>query len=186
MSLASVETPLVTISGQSWARRHKRDFDAVLTIEDPLERYGVRFHRGSRPAHLILQFLDLDEPLPNVADDPKYRLATLDDVTTALAFARGRQRLLVHCHAGISRSTAMTLGILTERLGDPETAFAEVLRLQPHAVPNRHIVRLFDLVLNLNGRLDAMITAWEKPSHQRLRALNRRAHFIEYRFFMPD
>jgi predicted protein tyrosine phosphatase len=173
MLFTSVETPVVTISGQFWARRHKRDFDAVLTIEDPLERWGVRFHLPTRPAHLILQFLDLDEPLPS--DDPKYRLADLADVEAGLVFARDRQRLLVHCRAGISRSTAMTLGILTERLGDPAAAFAEVLRLQPHAVPNRHIVRLLDHVLNLDGTLDTMIQAWEKPAHQRLRALNRRA-----------
>src|SRR5690349_7114831 len=50
----------IAVSGFSWALRHKREFSAVITIEDPDKHYGVRFHKSPHPEHLILKFVDLD------------------------------------------------------------------------------------------------------------------------------
>src|SRR5882672_6158885 len=135
---------MLAVSGLTWARRHKREFDAVLTVEDPdLARWGtsasLRFHRAPAPDHLILRFYDLDYPLPPPYHQPWMLLATLDDVRRALDFANQHDNLLVHCKAGVSRSTALVLAILTERLDDPEAALQSLLVMQPNAVPNRHV-----------------------------------------------
>jgi predicted protein tyrosine phosphatase len=170
----------LTISGYAWAKRHKRSFEAILTIEDPGTRFGVRFHRTPRPSHLVLQFVDLDLPLPapfHLA--PAYRMASLEQVTDALKFGRDHDNLLVHCQVGIARSPALALGILMDRLHDETLAYAELQRIRPEAVPNRHVVTLVDHILgsNLVGHLDA----WDARNTWSLlrRKLCRRAYFID-------
>lgn len=170
---------MLTISGYTWAKRHRRDFAAVLTIEDPMTRHGLRFHRTPHPEHLVLEFVDLDRPPPPPFDcAPAYRLADLHDVTRALQFGRTHDHLLVHCQVGISRSPAIALGILTERLGSEPAAFAELMRIRPEAVPNQHVISLIDQLLgsDLSGCLDQ----WNRRSSWSTlrRLLCRRAYFF--------
>jgi predicted protein tyrosine phosphatase len=65
-------------------------------------------------------------------------------------------QLLVHCHAGISRSTATTCGILCQHGLSPQQAWAEVFALRPIADPNPYILQLFDDCLGLGGSLQQL------------------------------
>jgi predicted protein tyrosine phosphatase len=67
--------------------------------------------------------------------------------------------LLVHCWAGISRSTAAAYILLCEKLGPgSEFEVARALRERaPHASPNRLIVQLGDEVMGRNGRMVSAI-----------------------------
>lgn len=58
----------IEITGASRARRIKRRFEAVITIEDPAlpAARRVRFHRLPHPAHLALAFEDLDAPTDTI------------------------------------------------------------------------------------------------------------------------
>jgi predicted protein tyrosine phosphatase len=180
---------MLVVSGLNWARRHKREFDAVLTVEDPdIGRWqpptmgSLRFHRHPAPAHLVLRFYDLDYPLPSPFHQPWMRLASPDDVRAALDFAVIHDRLLIHCKAGISRSTALALAVLTQQYDDPEAALQMVLALQPNAVPNRHVIVLADELLQCNGKLLETVDAWDQsvPSNARRRWLCRLAHYYEF------
>lgn len=142
----------------------------------------MRFHRDPHPDHLILKFLDLDTPLPApYADQYRYRLASHEDVASALKFGEGRTDLLVHCHAGISRSTAIMLGILAARTSFPE-ALQTVLELSPNALPNRHIIGLLDDLLGRNGELKQFMDDWYESEKSRiaLRQDCRQAHLWEF------
>ena len=75
----------IEVANLSRARRHKRRFGAVVTIEDPGFRNGLRFHRGPQPEHLVLRFEDVDEPENNVW------AATLEDIVAGLEFCRTKQ-----------------------------------------------------------------------------------------------
>jgi predicted protein tyrosine phosphatase len=170
----------LTISGYAWAKRHKRSFSAILTIEDPGTRFGVRFHQSPHPDHLVLQFVDLDLPLPapfHLA--AAYRMASLEQIANGLKFGRCHDNLLIHCQVGIARSPALALGILMDRLHDETAAYAELQRIRPEAVPNRHVLTLVDHVLgsNLIGHLDA----WDARNTWSLlrRRLCRRAYFMD-------
>ena len=69
---------------------------------------------------------------------------------------RGEQALLVHCVAGISRSTAAALiALAVSRPGDEHRAAARLRRAAPHAHPNRRLIALADKLLNADGRLIA-------------------------------
>lgn len=176
------------VSHFSWAKRHKRDFEAVISIEDPDARRRLRFHTHPRPAHLILTFVDLDRPAPAPYDAwPVFRLADREQVERAIAFGREHadSSLLVHCQAGIGRSGAIALAILADRLSGhvsrEETALA-MLRANRPIVPNLHVTAIADDLLGCEGRLVAAVAACDAahPENGKRRRENRAAHFIYY------
>jgi predicted protein tyrosine phosphatase len=64
---------------------------------------------------------------------------------------------LVHCHAGISRSTASMALVLAQALPDvpADRIFEEVLRIRPQAWPNLRIFEIGDAMLGRRGELVA-------------------------------
>jgi predicted protein tyrosine phosphatase len=83
-------------------------------------------------------------------------------VEHVLAFAgdwRAEAPMVIHCWAGISRSTASAFAIACARnpgVGELEIALA-MRRASPSALPNRRIVALADDILGRRGRmLDAV------------------------------
>ena len=107
--------------------------------------------------HLRLAMNDICEPQPGLVLPCETHVADL------IAFARDWDRqapLLIHCWAGISRSTAaafISLCALNRAGSEPELARA-LRRASPTAYPNRLLVALADEILTRNGR---MITAVE-------------------------
>ena len=62
-------------------------------------------------------------------------------------------KLLVHCHAGISRSTAVACGVLCQHGLTPENAAKLVLSVRKQAYPNKHVLQIFDEILGLGNKL---------------------------------
>lgn len=177
----------ITVHSRAWTRRHKREFDAVLTIEDPNQRNGVRFHRSPRPDHLVLRFADLDKPAPGPAANwPVLRMPTDEDLRSALEFARRHVngRLLVHCNVGVARSTAVALAILVDRVGPGREVdcLKKLLELRPIAVPNLYAVKLADDVLGCDGRLLDVVITWDQglAANLRRRVMNRYLYLTYY------
>lgn len=152
------------VAGLSQAQRHKRRFNAVITLEDPACRPGIRlrFHRKPAPAHLVLAFEDVDDETLGV------RVATRDQVGEALAFARAHaaDALLVHCFHGVGRSAAVALAILADRAGPggEQAALDRLLAIRPEATPNLVVVKLADKILGRDGSLAATLAAWESAT----------------------
>ncbi len=110
-------------------------------------------------ARLELRFHDVIE-----ASDPDMIAPRQEHVADLLAFGRGLleepqddAHLLVHCHAGISRSTASLALILAQALpGVPaHRIFEEVLQIRPQAWPNLRILEFGDAMLGRRGELVA-------------------------------
>ena len=79
-----------------------------------------------------------------------------------LAFGRelhepAGSHLLVHCHAGVSRSTASAALILAQAYPDRPAAevLAEVSQMRPRAWPNLRILEFGDALLGRNGEIVA-------------------------------
>ena len=102
--------------------------------------------------HLRLGLNDVAEPW--ASDVPP----DVTHVEQLLEFGRGweaKSPMLVHCWAGISRSTAAAYILLCDRFGrGSERTIANALRRRaPHAYPNSLMVRLADAALRREGRM---------------------------------
>jgi len=89
-----------------------------------------------------------------------FQLATREQIQDILEFISPLQdhdKLLVHCHAGISRSTAVACGILCEHGLSPNEAVKHVLSIRPQASPNSHVINLFDELLGLENQLNQAV-----------------------------
>jgi predicted protein tyrosine phosphatase len=126
----------------------------LLSIADPdwIEAAAVAAFTPDR--RLALRFHDIIEQVPD-------RLApNREDVARLLAFGRELEagdHLLVHCHAGISRSTAAAALILAQ--AEPARPAHEVLQrvteLRPRAWPNLRILEFGDALLGRGGEIPA-------------------------------
>lgn len=108
--------------------------------------------------HLRLGMADIATPSPGLQPPAKQHVEQLLSFVHAW---NGNGSMLVHCWAGVSRSTAaafITLCALNE--GASEAGLASYLRAQAsHASPNRLLVAHADALLKRDGR---MIDAVEK------------------------
>jgi predicted protein tyrosine phosphatase len=102
--------------------------------------------------HLILGMDDISVPMDG------YVIPADEHVTRLIAFVRGWDRakpMVVHCYAGISRSTAgayVAACALNPRRDEMALA-RELRRLSATATPNIRIVSLADRVLGRGGRM---------------------------------
>ena len=62
-------------------------------------------------------------------------------------------RLLIHCRAGKSRSTAMMIGILMQHGSGPLDALDSVLARRRIAIPNRLMIKQIDGIMKMQGVL---------------------------------
>jgi predicted protein tyrosine phosphatase len=62
-------------------------------------------------------------------------------------------RLLVHCHAGKSRSPTMVIGILISAGLSATEAMSRVKALRPFVFPNRLMISILDDLLGQGGEL---------------------------------
>ena len=89
--------------------------------------------------------------------------ATVDDVRrlidTAQTFAAKSGRVVIHCQAGISRSTAAATIFYAVLLGEgrEDEAIARVIASREFALPNRRMIRFADALLEREGKLIAAV-----------------------------
>ena len=72
------------------------------------------------------------------------------------------ERLLIHCWAGRSRSTACAIAIHISRGLSIKEAFEEVqgIRTYPDFIPNQLILKYADKLLNQGGKLIEFVNSW--------------------------
>jgi predicted protein tyrosine phosphatase len=92
-------------------------------------------------------------------------------------------RLLVHCHAGVSRSTGMAYGAIAMLLGEGREveAFDQLMTITRKPWPNRRVVEVVDAYLGRNGALLAPLDAMRAQYPMRLehyRRFNRRRGLV--------
>jgi predicted protein tyrosine phosphatase len=115
-----------------------------------------RPHGITAENHLWLRLHDISSPLDGCV------LPEEEHVADLLAFVRGWDRrtpLVVHCYAGISRSTASAfVSVCALAPHRDEAGIAQTLRrASPTATPNMRIVSLADRLLGRDGRMIAAI-----------------------------
>jgi predicted protein tyrosine phosphatase len=126
----------------------------VLSILDPGWPEPEALGPFGLDRRLKLRFHDVIEAHPGWIAPERW------DVELLLAFARDlaqlrQAHLLVHCHAGVSRSTAAAILVLAQTCPETpvEEAVREVVRLRPRAWPNLRMLELGDEILGRGGEI---------------------------------
>ncbi|MFN3514177.1 MAG: tyrosine phosphatase family protein [Phenylobacterium sp.] len=150
---------LADVAGLIAARRPSH----MVTLLDPASMIGTPPGLAA-DRHLRLPVNDIAEPTDGMV------LPTETLVADLLAFGRAWDEaapMIVHCWAGISRSTASAFVLACERNPEAdETAIARALRqAAPHASPNRRIVALADDLLARGGRMVDAVEAMGDYDH---------------------
>ncbi len=149
--------PTLTVCGLHELEGHgAREVTHVLSLLDPGTPEPAAFSSYDPHVRRTLYFHDAIEPAPNVA------LPQLSDIDTILRFARDAgdaRHILIHCHMGISRSTAAMLMVMAQSAPDQsESALVErLLEIRPQAWPNSRMIEYADERLGRKGRLTVAV-----------------------------
>ena len=95
--------------------------------------------------------------------------------TVRPAVEKPDSRILVHCHAGVSRSTAFAFCLMAHRLGAGREAdaFEAFLKIVNKPWPNRRIVEIIDGHLGRRGALLQPLDALRQQYPKRIHAWHR-------------
>lgn len=153
----------LTICGIDELPTHRRQgVSHILSVLDPEREDPTIFADFSPHERTILRFHD-------VIDDKEGRpMPVKADVEAILAFGetlreghedRRDGHLLVHCHMGVSRSTAamITLMAQCEPDRDEDSIFTTIREMRPIAWPNSVMIAIADELLGREGRLSAAL-----------------------------
>lgn len=161
--MTSVGLSLLTICGIEELPEHgPRAVTHVLSLLDPNWPEITSFLGYGTHRRTTLRFHDVIDPGPGLT------LPTKDHVGEILAFggelateadAAAARHLLVHCHMGVSRSTAAMVSLLAQV--DPheteDRLFERVREIRPQAWPNSLMIGYADDILGRQGRLVAAL-----------------------------
>lgn len=127
-----------TLISQDWPTR-------IVSFIDPVTKWPAK---GAH--HLVLRAEDV--PIAEWSSNPP----SYDHLKQTLAFTadlKDHDRLLVHCFAGQSRSTALMVAILIQHGLAADAAFAKVVEHREIALPNKLMISYADAHFGLGGAL---------------------------------
>lgn len=134
----------------------------VLSLLDPDRAEPDIFSAYGPHERTVLRFHDVienkeDRPAPTMADVEA--ILAYGEALKATADRRSNGHLLVHCHMGVSRSTAamITLMAQIEPDRDEESIFSRIREIRPIAWPNSRMIGFADELLDRKGRLVAAL-----------------------------
>lgn len=130
----------------------KFDITHVLSLID--QGHHPYYHPERPVEKLLLYFEDTSNPHSPIG--PK-----IEHVERVLNWAEKipeDKNLLVHCYAGMSRSTSMAIAIECKRNGvktidEIDEVYDYFHKLRPIMLPNKLIIEYTDYLLDLNGKL---------------------------------
>jgi predicted protein tyrosine phosphatase len=121
-----------------------------LIFEESIKVLSLRFYDVHATGGVVGTMLSAQD---------RAEFPSADHAHAILEFGRNipsGSRVLIHCWAGVSRSTAAAFILACLHLS-PEEAMSLILNLRPGAMPNRLIVRFSDKILGAGGRMVAAI-----------------------------
>jgi predicted protein tyrosine phosphatase len=171
---------MLTICGISeLPNQRERSVTHVLSILDPDHPDPEAFEAYEPHHRTILRFHDIINPVQGmILPEPEHVEAVLrfgDEVATGHPGSKGH--LLVHCHMGVSRSTAAMLTLLAQT--HPEESedrlFERLVEIRPQAWPNSRMIEFADGLLSRDGRL---VDALRRHYGRQLRRMPRYAQIM--------
>ncbi|MCB1178794.1 MAG: dual specificity protein phosphatase family protein [Leptospiraceae bacterium] len=155
-----------------------RLFDAI-SIGDPDEDEPIKDYK-KLSNYLRLEFFDMESGDP---ESNLYRIPEKEDFEKVISFyekiKNSNNDLLIHCKAGISRSTAVGLFMIYKELISEKKSIDTLLYIRPKALPNRNIIKFIDekfktnFLEEINKIHDRRLGALEKSILEKLKNYKR-------------
>ena len=150
---------MLTICGISeLPDQRERSVTHVLSILDPDHPDPEAFGAYDPHHRTILRFHDIIQPIPGMilpAPTDVEAVLRFGDEVSAGRSAPAEGHLLVHCHMGVSRSTAAMLTLMAQ--SNPHESeddlFERLAEIRPQAWPNSLMIGFADELLGRRGRL---------------------------------
>lgn len=154
-----VSISVLTICGiEELPAQSKRSVSHVLSVLDPELPEIATFADYGEHHRTTLRFHDIIDPADGRVMPERQHVESIlkfGEELRASKEAREDGHLLVHCHMGISRSTAAMVTLMSQvepELPDDEL-FARLRAIRPQAWPNSVMVAFADDLLGRKGRL---------------------------------
>lgn len=121
----------------------------VISLLDPGESRPILHHSTSLQNWLLVNFSDVHEIF-------NHNAPTEEDIEKVLKWAKKLPDdviLLVHCYAGVSRSTAMAMAILVQYYGNDkiDECIKMIHEVRPQSCPNPLVTEFADKYLGCDG-----------------------------------
>jgi predicted protein tyrosine phosphatase len=189
--MSTLPAPTLTICGLDELALHGgTGVTHVVSILDPDHPDPEAFAAYAPHQRAVLRFHDAIVPGPGLV------LPTADDVRAVLAFGgelaawsdeTRAGHVLVHCHAGISRSAAVMAILLAQHdpASDEDGIFELLVTLRPKAWPNSSLIAMADELLSREGRLNRALARHYRrqlvvfPFVEKFMRDNGRAHEVD-------
>ncbi|MBB4039439.1 putative protein tyrosine phosphatase [Microvirga flocculans] len=172
--MQSPSIQMLTICGISeLPDQRERSVTHVLSILDPDHPDPEAFGAYDPHHRTILRFHDIIQPIPGmILPEPEHVEAVLrfgEDVARSRE-AQMQGHLLVHCHMGVSRSTAamLTLMAQTHPEESEDSLFERLAEIRPQAWPNSRMIAFADDILSRKGRLTDALRRHYRRQLQRI------------------
>ena len=153
---------MITVTDRHEAAKRQHEFDFIISLVD----FTVIVAESLKPSikkgkvHII----EMDDILGKIhqLSIPPSREHVQGIIDIFAANNLKEKNVLVHCHAGISRSTATTIGLLI-KFHDltVSEAFDTVFTMRKQMWPNGLILQHFDDILGLHGELVKFDKQWK-------------------------
>ncbi|MGK9232617.1 protein-tyrosine-phosphatase [Inquilinus limosus] len=142
----------------------------VLSIADPGTPAESYFDGFAPHRRLDLRFHDIIDGRPGEILPTPEHVASILEFGDAMALeGESLRHLLVHCHMGVSRSTASMLMLIAQRHpGDEAAAVAKLAAIRPQAWPNTLMIEYAEAALGTKGRLrQALLPQYRRVAAER-------------------
>ena len=154
--MPDVSFTTLTICGiEELPEHNKRAVTNVLTILDPEREDPEAFQAFAPHDRTILRFHDIIAPMENRILPREDHMDQILRFGSGIAAPGKGGHLLVHCHMGISRSTAAMLTLMAQ--SNPEASaealFQRLAKIRPQAWPNSLMIGFADDMLGYKGQL---------------------------------
>lgn len=155
------------ISSLKELKTYGPDMTKIISLIDPDGSELKEFED-----HCIIRVDDINTELTVDNQDNTINNFTLpgrEHIKSLLDYSKSfveTDNVLIHCHAGISRSTAASILVLCQHGLSPEDALAKVLELRPMAFPNNRFIWFGDQILDFNGKLIKVVDDWKKSTNE--------------------
>jgi predicted protein tyrosine phosphatase len=139
---------LVRVSSLALAEEQAKDWATfVVSLVDPELEELPNFQ-----ANFTMSIVMRDVEVISDAWSPKF-----EDIVGVFQLVQPQDHVLVHCHGGISRSTALGIGLLISDGVSITNAVHQVHQMRPNLAPNKLILQHIDRHLNLGGTLNKQV-----------------------------